>query len=391
MFRKYPLILLLVALMQPVFAQYVIYQQDFEDTAFHFKHYVLENIDHGVPASAQWQALSDSAWVIRHLDAFSTRAAVATSNYTPAEAADDWFVTPAIQLAKASKLHWESVSLTPGKPDSYQVYISNSNQSANGCLINPAVFSLQAEQSSSFAQHSLDLASLGYANQPIYVGFRLHTQSGGDLLAIDNIRVTDDSIQANVTLNFIVDVSAYDSLISADTGFVDIVGNFNDWDGAHYHMVKSESDSNLYKLSIPGFYDGQQLEFKFRINGSWHHDTIEFPYGAANRIWLVENGKYTYNALYNKQGEVYGVPERQNLLEHVRIFPNPVHDILHLSGIKDFSSISIMNTTGQEILLFRPGGSEHAAWSLGSLPSGIYFLVFRINEHPAGILKVVVR
>jgi hypothetical protein len=100
-----------------------------------------------------------------------------------------------------------------------------------------------------------------------------------------------------VTLN--VNMSYWKSLGTFIPGanFVDVAGNFNGWNGAS-HVLTTTNDS-IYSISIPGFIAGNQMEFKFRIDGSWSNTTCEFPNGGPNRFYTVQAGNNDYNAWYN--------------------------------------------------------------------------------------------
>lgn len=362
-------------------AQTVLYQQDFENAASGLQGYILANYDKGIPADTSWSVLADSAWVIRSLDGFSTRAVVGTSDYAPQAAADDWFVTPGIRIGKASHLSWKSLSLNSARPDSYEVYISNSNQSVNGCLLNLPALTVEEEQGSAFAMHGIDLAGLGYENQTLYIGFRLNTLTGGDKLAIDDFMVTDDSIQSSVSLNFIVNMSEYiaDSLFTPSADTVDVAGNFNNWDGTkHIMSVVPGSDSTLYSIVIPGFHDGDVLQFKFRINSSWDDTAVEFPYGGPNRLWVVANGKYTYSAYYNQEGTVSDIDENIVPTVDIQAFPNPVADLLTIRSEEYLAFVRLFSMEGRLIAETESPGRT-CRLDMSGLTPGIYIVQFCSN------------
>ena len=371
-------------------SQVVLFNQNFEDTANLFQGYVLSNFDKGIPANTEWAPLGDSAWVVRYLSGFNTHAAVATSNYDSAVAANDWFITPAINLGKASRLSWKAMSLTPGKPDSYEVYVSTSTQSASGCLINFPFYSVASEQSGLFKQYTLDLADSGYADQPIYIGFRLTTLSG-DLLAVDDIKVTDDSLPSLASLTFVVNMSKYIAAgnFRPRTDTVDVAGNFNSWDGTQNIMgLVANSDSSIYSITIPGFHDGDQLQFKFRINSSWNDTSVEFPYGGPNRLWTIADGKYTYTAFYNENGVVSSIPDAMESLDGVKIFPNPVGDELTILPVSDIRLILMVSLNGQKIREFRDPGNKLLVDTSG-LPTGTYILLFYSRQGLIGGRKIM--
>ncbi len=374
--------------------QAVLFSQNFEDTASLFQGYVLSNLDHGIPVGTEWASLQDSAWVVRSIPGFNTHAAVATANYNPPKAADDWFITPAVKLGSASRLSFRSLSLTEGKADTYDIYISTTDQTVNGCLFNLPLWQYTSSQATAFEDHSLDLAAAGYADQEVYIGFRLATASGGDKIAIDDIRVTDDSLQSLASLTFIVDMSKYIALkkFHPSTDTVDVAGNFNGWIGTTSIMsLVPGSDSSRYTITIPGFRDGDHLEFKFRINSSWNDTTVEFPFGGPNRVWNIIHGKYTFTAFYNEQGTVSSIPDPTDALAGVNIFPNPVTEELTIVSTREIRRIMLLSITGHPVMEWKDTGDKRFTADTSILPPGTYILLFYNEKGLAGSRKLIRR
>jgi len=372
-------------------AQQVIYTQTFEDTASLFQDYVLSNFDKADPVGTEWDTLQSVPWFVHEAGTSNNHAAIATSDYLADTAANDWFVMPAIRIGKASKLTWKSLSLTSGKTDTYQVYVSTSEQSASGCLFNGPAGSYTSDNTTSFVSETLDLAEAGYANQYIFIGFRLNTPSGGGLLAIDDLVVTEDSTHF-VSLNFIVDMSRYisDTLFFPSTDTVDIAGTFNNFDGTkHILKMVPGTDSTVYSILIPGFLDGDHLEFKFRINSTWNDSTVEFPYGQPNRVWVIEPGKYTYTCFYNNDdGSTYNIPE-SGIMDLVNVFPNPVQSMVWIRIPKTIEKLSLVNLTGQKILDRDTPSGNIVNLDVSSLSKGTYILLFYTKKGFAGSKKLI--
>lgn len=382
-------ILFILISFSAVKAQQVIYFQSFEDTSSLFHEYVLANYDNGIPAGTGWDTLADVAFYVDTVDVSGNRAAIGTSDYDPAVTANDWLITPGIRLGKASKLEWQTASLSAPKTDMYEVYVSTSEQSTAGCLFNGVAGTFASEASTAFIANSLDLAAAGYANQTVFIGFRLKTATGGGHLAIDNIKVTEDSTRF-VSLTFIVDMSVYieDSLFNPRTDTVDVAGTFNGFDGTKNILaLVPGTDSTVYSTTIPGFLDGDHLEFKFRINSSWHDSVAEFPYGAPNRVWDIESGKYTYTCFYNNLGTTFGIPENI-LMDQVGLFPNPVSDKLYLTLPEKIIRYQLFSVTGSLIASYKvlPGNNN---LDVSSLSDGTYLLLFYTQQGYAGSKKLI--
>ncbi len=371
-------------------AQQVIYSQTFEDTASLFQDYVLKNLDKGIPANAAYDTLASVPWFVSTAGVAGNHAAIATSDYNPAKAADDWFITPAIRIGEASKLSWKSLSLTSGKTDTYQVFISTTEQSVSGCLFNGAAGSYSSSNTTAFESNSLDLAAAGYANQNVFIGFRLNTQSGGDKLAIDDLKVTEDFTQF-VSLTFVVNMSRYiaDSVFDPRADTVDVAGTFNNYTGTkHILSLVPGSDSSVYSITIPGFVVGDRLEFKFRINSSWDVSTVEFPFGLPNRVWVVEQDKYTYTCYYNDQGSVFGIPEN-SVMDLVKMYPNPASSYVRVEIPENINRIVLVSLNGKMIVNRDTLSDTLLNLEIDSLANGTYLMLFYTNKGLAGSKKLI--
>ena len=391
MMRKFFIaILFILATTISLKAQQVIYSQSFEVTSTLFQDYVLSNLDKADPIGTEWDTLRSVSWFVNTAGTAGNHAAIATSNYLADTAANDWFVMPAIRIGKSSVLSWDHLSLTNGKTDTYQVYISTTEQSVSGCLFNGAEKSYTSNNSIAFTTNSIDLSEAGYTDQVIFIGFRLNTKSGGDRIAIDNIKVTEGSTQF-VSLTFVVNMTNYiaDSLFNPRTDTVDVAGTFNGYDGTKNILsIVAGSDSSVYSTTIPGFLDGDRLEFKFRINSSWNDTAIEFPYGQPNRLWIVENNKYTYSCFYNDMGTSFGIPEN-TLMDQVTVYPNPVSSMVWIGIPKSIKKLSVINLAGHIILNRDIPTGTIVNLDVSTLPKGTYLLLFYTGQGFGGSKKFI--
>ena len=61
-----------------------------------------------------------------------------------------------------------------------------------------------------------------------------------------------------------------------------------------------------------------------------------------------------------------------NLTSKIKLFPNPVKDVLHITGIKSQATISILNAAGK--LVKQSTANQTSEINIKQLPSGIYYL-----------------
>jgi hypothetical protein len=371
-------------------AQTVMYSQNFEDSTRLFQNYVRMNYDKGDPAGTDWDTLKTVPWVIGHAGNSGNHAAIATSDYDPATPADDWFITPAIRIGESSELSWKSLSLLSGRTDSYRVYVSTTEQSVAGCQFNGPAASFSSSNANAFETKTLNLAAAGYSNTTVYIGFQLNTASGGGRLAIDDLKVTENTTPF-VSLKFNVDMSRYitDSLFNPRTDTVDIAGNFNKFDGTQNILsIVPGTDSTVYTTTIAGFLNGDRLEFKFRINSSWSDTSVEFPYGQPNRVWVVEPGKYTFSCYYNDHGTTFGIPEN-SLMDQVSVYPNPATGPVALKIPSAIDRVRLVSLTGSLLQDLQIDSSHQPLINVQPMPSGTYLLLFYSGQQYCGYRKLI--
>ena len=84
---------------------------------------------------------------------------------------------------------------------------------------------------------------------------------------------------------------------NSDTQFLDVAGSFNDWNGDDYHL--QETDDDIYTITIIDIEAGDELEFKFRIDGDW--DLAEFPGDGSNRTYIPVQGENILELWYSDE------------------------------------------------------------------------------------------
>lgn len=143
------------------------------------------NVDGRTPNSAV--SYVDDAWVVREDFQQNVTECVAfsTSWYSPVGAADDWLVTPLINIPSLNpELHFRARAYDPLFPDGYEVRWATTNSVA-AFLANAPLLSVPAE-ADSWTARQISLAS--QAGQAIYLAFR-NNSNDKFLLVIDDVQV----------------------------------------------------------------------------------------------------------------------------------------------------------------------------------------------------------
>ena len=118
-----------------------------------------------------------------------TNVAVSNSWYSPAGTADDWMITPGIEITNPNTVvSWDAKAQDPSFPDGYEVRVSTTGMDITD--FTDVIFSTDAEVTD-FTTRS---ASLGdYVGETIHIAWR-NNSTDQFLLLVDNIRV--EAIQA---------------------------------------------------------------------------------------------------------------------------------------------------------------------------------------------------
>jgi hypothetical protein len=145
--------------------------------------FTLYNNDNKLPAPAV--SFVTDAWIGYEVGT-GTRDSVAasTSLYSPGAVADDWLVTPAINLTDGTILTWKAQASDSSMKDGYEVRISTTDRLTTS--FSTILFATNGENAVRTTR-TLDLSS--YSGETIYIAFR-NTSFNKGLLYIDDIDIS---------------------------------------------------------------------------------------------------------------------------------------------------------------------------------------------------------
>ena len=83
---------------------------------------------------------------------------------------------------------------------------------------------------------------------------------------------------------------------NANTEWVEIAGSFNGWNGSG--RFQDDDGDGVYEKTIDGFAAGENIAYKFRLNGQWD-GREEFPGVGNDRMHTVGNSTETLFHWYN--------------------------------------------------------------------------------------------
>ena len=123
---------------------------------------------------------SPSQWSAVRLSESNITAAVSPSWFNPVGVADDWLITPLIDIRAGTVIEWSAFSLNPSFRDGYQVLVSTSGPDLTG--FTPILEVTSESENPTF--RILDLSM--YEDQSIHLAFR-NNSNNKQALALDDV------------------------------------------------------------------------------------------------------------------------------------------------------------------------------------------------------------
>ena len=366
------------------------YNQTFDDSTSMPADFVLANEDGGTPATSLdiYQSLKDDAFKVIPVDTLSTEdfshatnIAVGTSWYNEEVDADDWLILPKVKLSENTVLSWEALSLTSSGSykDDYEIYVSTTHQTVEECLKNDPVFSITGENASTdadnpgngVAERTLNLADKGYANQNVYIAFRLMTPNpGGDRLAFNNIMLYEPDVTAPE--------------VSAEAQTVTI--------GEEVYVQSSESTGKVYIVleDEPQSSTGE-LETAVNVGTAASAEVTAADTDIAISTTDLSAGTYyayavdsaknmsskSSNAITLEEDEGTNILNAEN--SRISIYPNPVKDEIRINSDIKLSKVVIYNALGQKVKEATIN-NQNGSINVPELKEGIYFINFETES-----------
>ncbi len=112
-----------------------------------------------------------------------------------------------------------------------------------------------------------------------------------------SVQLIEQPVYYSVTFNVDMTPAINGGYFNPSSDYVDVGGNYNEYSGSG---AMTAGQNNIYTQTTNQIFEaGEELEFKFRINGDWQ--TAELL-GQDNRQYIVISGENVYNAVYNQPG-----------------------------------------------------------------------------------------
>lgn len=203
-----------------------------------------------------------------------------------------------------------------------------------------------------------------------------------------SVSVIFDEAFYTVELNVNMSVWAKADKFIVGTDSVDIAGTMNGWGADPMWMEDADGDTiHSYTLIVDENYPN--LEWKFRINGSWNDVTAEFPYGGpARTLTVVSDTSLTF--WYNNDEPLVGVLDVPKEYALDQNFPNPFNPTTTIRfglPVTEYTTITLYDVTGRKVMTLLDGdmsaGYHDVVLNAAYLPSGLYFYSIKAGDFTA--------
>ncbi|MDX1909806.1 MAG: choice-of-anchor J domain-containing protein [Bacteroidia bacterium] len=301
--------------------------------------------------------------------------------YEGGSRSNDWLILPGpVTLPAQTCLSWYAYSQDEFYPEQYEVRISFTSPDTAAFLSQPAVQAISAE-GTTFTYRTADLSA--YAGQTVYLAFR-HTSVDKFILVIDDIRLAE--------------VRERDLAMFSLTDFTANAGNKVKFSGAVINrgLDTLRFDSAQMKISYridQGTIEQAEIRKKVTLLPNdtirFSHDSTWIPFndGVYNiQIW-VSGITGDNNPVNDTLGRWQGIGTSTGISDlaplGLRVFPNPVTDILTLDPATSLPlrglDLRLTNLAGQQVLPTTRYEvvTESLHLDLSLLPPGLYILQAR--------------
>jgi hypothetical protein len=167
--------------------------------------------------------------------------------------------------------------------------------------------------------------------------------------------------------------------------------------------------------TVSGSYRYEDYNLRPEGNSIYRWYTADTIGGAVTAIDSAFQIAYTIDSAYigkflvfevtpMTQDSVVGLPVRvystvvvsyvglnEKGMQWVRIYPNPVTEILYIEPLKSLEQIELLNTSGKTIMTISGHRNNTIQMNVGDLPKGLYFLRVRDINSKASTLKVIIQ
>lgn len=188
-------------------------------------------------------------------------------------------------------------------------------------------------------------------------------------LGCEGITFIDGRFNATSFTHFHMDI--YTDTATLDKSFNVKFSNWNGGTGEANAIEYSVNNSNFLTNPNPGTWISLDIPLTnfTPINGANRNDIVQFVISS-------DLGTVYYDNLYLHKNTVLGTSNFE--ISNVRLYPNPVTNVLNIEAALNIEKVSVYNLLGQEVISQTPN-SELVVLNVASLKVGIYVVKTTID------------
>jgi hypothetical protein len=171
--------------------------------------------------------------------------------------------------------------------------------------------------------------------------------------------------------------NSYVYAIAAQTDTVYLGGYFTTLNGNSFNRLAAVRGSGgtatlSFNPDVNNVVRNEFISEKTLLVGGYFSTVSGLARGGFAVFKLPGNNSFTSGADNNVIADASAVSANSLTSSGIQIFPNPVKDVLHVTGIKSKSTISIFNSEGK--LLKQSTANQTSELNIKQLPAGTYYL-----------------
>ena len=175
------------------------------------------------------------------------------------------------------------------------------------------------------------------------------------------------------------------SVIISPEGKIYLGGSYWDWNT--YHLVIRFNEDGMPDTSF-----GNNGVFETAVR-SYAFGVLDMSFTPDNKLVMIGYANLSNNFDFMTMRLILDTTlniENNNLISEVRLYPNPVSDILNIKGISHINSVFIYDLTGK--LVFSQYINDHEGFiNISKLSSGTYLLKAQNSELSASWVKRIIK
>ncbi len=195
------------------------------------------------------------------------------------------------------------------------------------------------------------------------------------LVDTSSLELIIDTIKVVQTTYKTVDIDAWGSIVIP----------LGTYDALRFNITKIENQ-DIY-LDVFGNWVLIQSQVDTVYSYEWWSNDVNIGLPLVSFDWNVDSMAIDGDVEFAEFVNNVSAQNINNFSENVSVFPNPVQDVLHISG--DVVSVEIININGEKIYSMEFVDTNNKTIDMGNNPKGIYLLRLKTKDNKIITKKLI--